>query len=1108
MALHAVASLLDALRHVPILPPGQLEEVSRDAARFTEARTLAQYLLERGWLTPYQANQLILERGPELLLGQYVLLERLGEGVRGQVFKARHRHMKRAVALKVIRKELLADTDAVQRFYLEIQAASQLDHPNVVHAYDAGPIGPTHMLAMEYVKGIDLARLVQRVGPLSVPRACAYAAQTALGLQHAFDRGLVHRDIKPGNLLVAHLPADDGTAPPDGDSSVEESAQNTGLYEWGHVKILDFGLARLHRFTDDPNRPLTHEGAMVGTPDFMAPEQAVDAHAVDIRADLYSLGCTLYFLLSGQPPFPGGSYIQKVDGHRWRQPEPLGKLRPELSPEVTAVVDRLMAKSPAERFQQPAEVAVTFASLMGVPIGGPPVPPSHLEEEWPAKPGDSATMAMPPLSPKPNLSRWRLVGTVAAAVGLVAFLIWAIRPGPKASAPHRPEAGTLAGELKRVISQLQAGSINPVEAWQDLEQLRRRYPDTAEAREAAEWLRRVRSPLDGIDPRRFPLDSIPPRFRPGELVAILGDPHWRQWNLSLQGVAYRPDGQVIATCAESGEIWIWNAQTGRLLARLDGHQGPINCLAYSSNGRWLASGGRDKTVRIWDTVNHRLLHQLNGHQEPVRSVAFSPDSRALVSGGRDKTARLWNILDGKPLRAWSGHSDHVMAVAMTPDGRYVATGCADGTVRLWAVDDSQQPRATLPSHPKKINALAFSPKGDLLASGSDEGQLRLWDMAAQKERWSRKQNKVRGLALTPDGRFVVACADKGVHRWNSASGAEEGKPISLAVSVNTMALSPDGKRLAAAAHQPAVLLIDLATGKLIEPSSGHKKAARAVFFAADGRSLFSGGLDRAIKRWDLVSTGESTVASGGDLRGVQALAFSPSDQLIAAAAWWDPLVQLLDLAGKSQGALAGHKGGVYAVAFAPDGKTAATVGADESLRLWDIPSGSERLRRAAVKGIGGVAFSPDGRVLAYSGPGNGVVIFNRWASWQVVGKGHSAAVEAVAFAPDGKTVASGSIDKTVRLWDVATGQELARLGQHDNRGISLLFTPDGSTLISSAWDGKVIFWKLTGQAKRQEWQLLGPVHGLALAADGRHLATANADGTVYVFRLAPAPSAP
>ena len=305
-----VTSLLDALRQHQLLGERRLKELTAEVGRRSigDAHTLAQHLLDRDWLTPFQANRLVKGRGDQLVVGPYVLQGRLGAGAMGTVYKAWHHHLGRVAALKIFRRELIAELGAegLARFYQEIEAAGRLSHPHVIHAYDAGPVGTAHILAMEYHESVDLARLVQQRGPLAVPQACDYVRQAARGLQHAHERGLVHRDIKPSNLLVA-LPSMWTGQPPAGAST------------WGLVKILDLGLARLSDGLRS-SKSLTLEGHLMGTPDYMAPEQADDPHRADIRADLYSLGCTFHLLLTGRPPFAGGNFLQKVNRHRSEPP--------------------------------------------------------------------------------------------------------------------------------------------------------------------------------------------------------------------------------------------------------------------------------------------------------------------------------------------------------------------------------------------------------------------------------------------------------------------------------------------------------------------------------------------------------------------------------------------------------------------------------------------------------------------------------------------------------------------------------------------------------------------------------------------------------------------
>jgi serine/threonine protein kinase len=306
----------------------------------------------------------------------------------GEDFKARHPLLKRTLAVKVLRPDRLA-AGTVQRFLREIEAAGQLSHPNIVMAHDAAQVGDTFLLVMEYVEGRDLARWVQEGGSLPVARACDFIRQAALGLQHAHERGLVHRDVKPSNLLVTDRE--------------------------GVVKVADLGLARLRQ--PDAAGALhgtwTQEGAVMGTPHYLAPEQARDARRADTRADVYSLGCTFYHLLTGRPPFAGQSLAELVLRHAGDEAEPVERLRPEVPAEVAAVVRRMMAKRPEDRPQSAAEVAQALAGPASA--AGPPSPPQAF----------ATTLDFPPARGRParGRARKRLLAAGAALAVLTALAL-------------------------------------------------------------------------------------------------------------------------------------------------------------------------------------------------------------------------------------------------------------------------------------------------------------------------------------------------------------------------------------------------------------------------------------------------------------------------------------------------------------------------------------------------------------------------------------------------------------------------------------------------------------------------------------------------------------
>jgi len=354
--------LLSALRTARLLSPRRLDWLTRQInKRPAAAHIWIGKLIDKGWLTKFQAQQVLAGRGLYLLLGPYQVLEPLGAGGMGHVFKARHRWMKRVIALKILAghpfaacpptlcpgkgfdlfpslppgrsKQTGLHIDCLRR---EAQAAAKLTHPHIVATYDAGRVGSIYFLAMEYIAGIDLDRLVRLTGPLPVALACSCIRQSALGLQYLHECGLVHRDIKPTNLLLAGVEIEI-------DQPLPQSAWQ------GVVKILDLGLARKR---EDSGQA----GILSGTPDFLPPEVAHDSRAADIRSDLYSLGCTFYFLLTGQVPYPGGSWTEKLLRHHL---DPLTSpeiLRPEIPLPVVAILQKLIAKDPAKRFQIPIEV--------------------------------------------------------------------------------------------------------------------------------------------------------------------------------------------------------------------------------------------------------------------------------------------------------------------------------------------------------------------------------------------------------------------------------------------------------------------------------------------------------------------------------------------------------------------------------------------------------------------------------------------------------------------------------------------------------------------------------------------------------------------------------
>jgi serine/threonine-protein kinase len=341
-----VDTLLTVIRRVQIFAAEQVDEIERELVQhFTDPRALAQHLVRIEWLTSYQYEQLFAGEWEMLSIGPYTVLDRLGAGGVSDVYKAWDTIRGRIVALKVLRTHLESKRSAVRQFERELEALPRLNHPNVIRTFEAHRLGSMFYFAMEYVEGRDLARFVQDNGPLSVEQASDYIRQVAQGLQHAHQYSLVHRDIKPANLFLINPPVREG---------IGAALQRRGPDPL--VKIIDWGLARIPPPPDQANAMAGEDseyGLLTGTADYVSPEQARDARIVDTRSDIYSLGCAFVYLLTGQPPFPGRTLMQKLMHHQQSPPPELRTMRPDVPEELEQIIYKMMAKDPAERFQIP-----------------------------------------------------------------------------------------------------------------------------------------------------------------------------------------------------------------------------------------------------------------------------------------------------------------------------------------------------------------------------------------------------------------------------------------------------------------------------------------------------------------------------------------------------------------------------------------------------------------------------------------------------------------------------------------------------------------------------------------------------------------------------------
>jgi WD40 repeat protein/tRNA A-37 threonylcarbamoyl transferase component Bud32 len=621
------------------------------------------------------------------VLPGYEILDKLGEGASGVVYKARQLSLNRFVAVKVLRSERQGRGNALARFRREAQAAARVLHPNVVLIYEAEQVGDAFVLIMEYVDGIDLGQAVKKYDPLPVSRVCDYVRQAALGLQHAHEHGLIHRDIKPGNLMLAL-------------SEGEIEAETAALSPTGTIKILDFGLVRLSQ----PQRrkgaasSLTHEGDFLGTPDFMAPEQARNPRRVDGRADLYSLGCTFYFLLTGRTPFEATTVSEKLYKHWTAEPTPITVLRSEVPPAIANVVHRLIAKNPQDRYQTAAALIDVLDAWLA-PSGPATVDASVPSGVPPARLPGNGTMAPTVKGPSNSGSSVELV------CRLEGHLDWV-------------HAVALSPDGRQALS---ASRDHTTRLW-----------DLASSREV----------------RCFSGHHAPVRtvaFSPNGRYAVSAgeDRTVRVWDLDsgwevrcltghtdfVTSVAFLPDGQHVLSGGHDRTMRLWAVGSGREVACLAGQPGRINALALTADGRHVFSGGENRTVHVWDLRSNREVQRLALHPREelspvVTSLAVTPDGSRLIAGGSDHAVYLLDVTHGRRLACLTGHTGWIGCVALSPDGHRGVSGAGDRTVRLWDVETKRE----LCCLEMEADSAVFSADGQRILLGGRDKTVSVWSL--------------------------------------------------------------------------------------------------------------------------------------------------------------------------------------------------------------------------------------------------------------------------------------------------------------------------------------------------------------------------------------------